>query len=276
MSDFTMPSGHGHQRDRFFKSSVLISFVIHALIIAVAGTMTLFKMSGTNYAPSYTVDLVTLPAPRPAPVKSPAAEVKQAPKEVKPKPEPKPQPPPEKKTSKPAAAPPPPETVREFKPSGGDEAAQAERRKKIEELQREAQRLYESFTAEEPAPAPESLQPAEIPAASESGAKSPGGGTNAPNDIRFRVYYDRIWAKIRSSWVLPEGVTAKTSLLTVVSIRIAADGKIEEAWIEKKSGNEYYDQSALRAIRKANPLPPLPEGVSGSTLEVGINFRYPE
>ena len=94
--------------------------------------------------------------------------------------------------------------------------------------------------------------------------------------MRFRLYYDRIWNKIRSSWVVPGGVTSRVSLVTVVGIRIAADGKIEQSWIEKKSGNDYYDQSALRAISKANPLPPLPSDFSDDTLEVGINFRYPE
>ena len=62
----------------------------------------------------------------------------------------------------------------------------------------------------------------------------------------------------------------------VVSLAMSKFGKIEQAWIEKKSGNDYYDQSTLRAIRKANPLPPLPDGFNDSTMEVGINFRYPE
>jgi TonB family protein len=75
--------------------------------------------------------------------------------------------------------------------------------------------------------------------------------------------------------VIPVGVISEAKLLTVVGIRIAADGEIEQFWIEEKSGNEYYDQSAIRAIGKANPLPPLPEE-SEAPLEVGINFRYPE
>ncbi|TNF50181.1 energy transducer TonB, partial [bacterium] len=39
------------------------------------------------------------------------------------------------------------------------------------------------------------------------------------------------------------------------------------------SGNIYYDQSALRAIRKASPLPPLPQDLDEESLEVGINFH---
>jgi len=241
--------------------------------------VTLFRMSGTTYAPSYTVDLVSLPAvkpataskPTPAPKAVPApkpvqAEVKEPPKpavkKVKPAPAPEPVAPPEK-------------TKKEIKPSGGDEAARLERRQRIEELEREARRLYESFTTDEETQGQETAQPTEKGVENRSAASTPtGGGTMS--DIRFRAYYDRIWAQIRSSWVLPEGVTSQGSLITVVGIRIAANGEIEQFWIEKRSGNTYYDQSALRAIRKANPLPALPDELSDAPLEVGVNFRYPE
>jgi TonB family protein len=182
---------------------------------------------------------------------------------------------PEKKVAKPPEPAVPEEVLEEIKPSGGDEAARLDRRRKIEELEMEARRLYESYTTEEDATTGESVQPAETDVDAPSATRTPTGGNGAPSNIRFRAYHDRIWAKIRSSWVIPVGVISEAKLLTVVGIRIAADGEIEQFWIEEKSGNEYYDQSAIRAIGKANPLPPLPEE-SEAPLEVGINFRYPE
>ncbi len=50
----------------------------------------------------------------------------------------------------------------------------------------------------------------------------------------------------------------------------------EHYWIEKPSGNIYYDQSAIRAVNKADPLPPPPRELGGKSLEVGINFRVTE
>jgi TonB family protein len=179
---------------------------------------------------------------------------------------------PEKKVSKPAGSTSPEEARKEIKPSGGDEAARLERRRKIEELEMEARRLYESFTDEEGA---DRVYSEETSAVGPPVTNATAGGSDITANIRFKAYYDRIWAKIRSSWV-PQGVTSEASLLTVVGIRIAPNGEIEQSWIEKKSGNHYYDQSALRAIRKANPLSPLPDEQSDAPLEVGINFRYPE
>lgn len=132
--------------------------------------------------------------------------------------------------------------------------------KEMEELEAEVRRLFELFTTEESS-GPETFSADE--------------GDSSAN-IRFRAYYDRIWSQIRATWVIPEGVTAREDLLTVVGIRIAANGVIEDHWIEKGSGNIYYDQSTLRAIREASPLPPLPEDFNNSALEVGINFRISE
>jgi TonB family protein len=264
---FTLPSGRDHHfKERAFKRSFLFSFGVHVAILIAAGSMTLFRMSGTNYAPSYTVDLVSLPpAPKTAPAKAAATK---APQPVKPAVD--------KKESRKAVQPPAENVADKLKASGGDEAARAERLERIKELEMEASRLYESFTTEEEAAAAEEgATPAATSADGPPVTGAASGGNETPSNLRFRAYYDRIWTEIRSSWVVPEGVTSSVSLETVVGIRIVASGQIEQFRIEERSGNEYYDQSALRAIRKAK-LPPLPEELSDKPLEVGINFRYPE
>ena len=343
MSVFSLPSGGAnHFQDHAFKRSVLVSMILHAIVIAVAGGMTLFHATGTVYAPTYTVDLISLSSSPGAPGKGeggapgpsgpPGPELKPAPKaapEPAPKPAPKSAPKPEapavsptKKTAAPAvepakesAPPPPPAVSKEIKPAGGDEAAamRLERKQRIEELEQEARRLYESFTAQNGEPGETPGSPADSGAGEKTGAVGTGsggtgtggtgtggtgtggtgtgtgtggvggitgsgfgGGGGQPVDIRYRTYFDLIWSRIRSSWILPEGVATRDRLLTVVGIRIAPDGEILEFRIEKGSGNAYYDQSAIRAIRKSSPLPPLPEDLGDEPLEIGVNFRYPE
>ncbi len=91
--------------------------------------------------------------------------------------------------------------------------------------------------------------------------------------IKHKMYYNLIWQRIRSVWVLPDEVLrGKKDLETIVAIRVARDGQIVDIQFEKKSGNPYLDESAIRAIKKANPLPPLPPGIEGDKFDLGIRF----
>jgi TolA protein len=89
-------------------------------------------------------------------------------------------------------------------------------------------------------------------------------------------YYNTIWEKIKKEWTLPGGLPkGKSSLETVIVIVIEREGRIQKSWFEKKSGNALYDQSAMRAIKKADPLPSIPKEFSDNTFEIGIRF-FPE
>ncbi len=99
------------------------------------------------------------------------------------------------------------------------------------------------------------------------------GAASGVMSIKYKLYYNMIWQRIHSVWVLPEeALGGKKNLETIITIRIDRNGNIEEIQFEKKSGNPYLDESALRAIKKANPLPPLPAGIEEDKFDVGIRF----
>ncbi len=103
---------------------------------------------------------------------------------------------------------------------------------------------------------------------STSSLKSP-----SERESKLSEYYSMIWAKIKEMWTLPENLLKEMAgLETVVVITITRDGKIKYMWVEKRSGNALYDQMAMRAIKKAEPLPPIPKELGENTLEVGIRF----
>jgi len=108
----------------------------------------------------------------------------------------------------------------------------------------------------------------------ETGEPGMGGATSGVMSIKFKIYYNLLWQRIRSVWVLPEdALGGQKNLETIIAIRIAKDGQIVDIQFEKKSGNSHLDESALRAIKKANPLPPLPPGiVDGDKFDVGVRF----
>ena len=87
------------------------------------------------------------------------------------------------------------------------------------------------------------------------------------------AYYTMLWAKIKAEWTIPENLPkGGADLETVIVVIIERNGKIQKSWFEKSSGNSLYDQMAMRAIKKAEPLPPIPKEFSDPTFEVGIRF----
>jgi len=106
-----------------------------------------------------------------------------------------------------------------------------------------------------------------------AGPGGPGGGGGGAANLRFSSYYRALYEKIYQSWILPDYVTEKDgSREVIVVIKIQRDGKILDASFEKASGNRQLDASVMNALKKADPLPPLPDDFRESFLEIGIRF----
>jgi len=101
---------------------------------------------------------------------------------------------------------------------------------------------------------------------------SPFGGSTALQS-KLDEYYSTIWEEIKKEWAIPGDISkGRVDLETTIVIIVEKDGRIQKSWFEKRSGNALYDQSAMRAIKKAEPLPPIPKELNDNTLEIGINF----
>jgi TonB family protein len=85
-------------------------------------------------------------------------------------------------------------------------------------------------------------------------------------------YLSLVFGKIRDSWENP--VQSSTILMTTIYFRIQRDGSIVEAKVEKTSGIDLFDQSALRAIVGSAPFPPLPGEFTGDYLGIHLEFEY--
>ncbi len=102
----------------------------------------------------------------------------------------------------------------------------------------------------------------------EASAKGAGGAPGKGAQMASDSYFALITGKIRKEWNIPPEFDS-SGLEVEISIRIDSKGNVVFKTIEKKSGNDIFDQSALRAISKASPLPPpLTE------MEIGMGF-YP-
>jgi TonB family protein len=96
----------------------------------------------------------------------------------------------------------------------------------------------------------------------------PGGQAG----LARRIYYTEVWNAIRSKWTPPDSSKDK-NLEAVLIVTVRRDGKILNVRFEQRSGNAVFDQSAERAIMKADPLPPFPELYSPLQEEIGVRIR---
>jgi len=89
------------------------------------------------------------------------------------------------------------------------------------------------------------------------------------------IYKYEVMSRINQNWELSYQRLggSETKLSAILIIRIKKNGYIQpDMWFEKKSGNEYFDESIIKAVKKANPLPPLPDAYQRPFFEVGLNF----
>lgn len=108
-----------------------------------------------------------------------------------------------------------------------------------------------------------------------------GGGANGegglPAGSVADEYYSLIWQKIHDAWLIPSSMAASSyGYETVISVTINRDGTVSDYNVEKSSGNSYFDQTAIRAIKRASPLPPFPPSWLQKSINIGIKFSCKE
>jgi protein TonB len=134
--------------------------------------------------------------------------------------------------------------------------------------------------AEETKPSPPEKAPASAPAADLtprwfSADSSRATSAKTDGDFRFAYYLAAVRNKIGSRWVPPAGVDARgRPIKTIVYFRVHRDGQISEASVESSSGYAFFDQTAMRALLSATPLPPLPAGFPDNYLGVHFGFEF--
>jgi TolA protein len=100
-----------------------------------------------------------------------------------------------------------------------------------------------------------------------------GSGAGRANaDVIERQYGATLNDRIRSQWQLPEIITTKSHLKAMVALTVRRDGSIEDMRLEQRSGDAVFDQSVLKALRNAEPMPSFPALIHKSTLEFALNF----
>jgi len=214
--------------------------------------------------PVYTVSLVDLPQPGPAPAGEPAPPVQQEVVPAAPEPEADsplqavPEVPPEKK----------PEPAKKKTPPRPRPQPPA-----VKPQQKTASAATTSVPEQPPAADTEPAAPGTGLAA--SGAGSVDGVPTIDSDAFSFAYYRNILTnRLRSTWsrpLVPGGL--QQAIRATVQFVVLRSGAITDVSVQESSGYPPLDRSALRSVFDANPLPPLPDPYEGNRLSVTFFFE---
>ena len=186
------------------------------------------------------------PDPKPEPQTEEAKTVTLPDKKPEKKAEPEKKPEPKKPATSTAKA---PEKKPAAKKPTAEELARAERDRKIQEA---ISRVGERGTGKTPS----GLEGREEGKGAALGTGGDGGGGGTLMGLDFIVYKNRVEGIFKRNWTW---VGANPNLTVRIGFRIEEDGEIRNLRILERSGDGSYDESVIRAIRAASPLPPPPD-----------------
>lgn len=257
----------------------MLSGLLHAVLLLALVSAADPSRSKSRTPQSYTVSLVApaalepAPAPPPAPksqppkvedekpkveTKKPKREkVEKKPKVAKPE-EKKPVNIAAKKKPRPKKAPAQkPERAKEPQPSKEPEergpSAEEREQQIVAALERVRQRLQ-----------------AETPPSTASGGQ---GGGDTLRGLPFILYTQEVKQRVKQSWIVAE---PKPGLTAVVRFGILANGEVVEVELAERSGDIVFDESAMRAVRKASPLSPPPEAYRNEFTRQKVEIVFGE
>ena len=241
----TLTLGVFQQREHGMGRSFALSAAVHIVLAAVLFLGVRWQV----HAPSTVeVELVDAPPPPPAPVV-------EAPKPPPPKIEPEVKPPPpapkpdivlrEKPKPKPKPEPKPKDDL-ELKKRMQEQLAMEQ---KALDQQRQERQLRELLAAQK----------------ADAARKASAARASAQDE-----YANRIKAKVRGNWILPQDLQGNPEAIFLVTQLPTGDVLLIK--LLKSSGNPAYDTAVERAILKSSPLP-LPSDKALFDRELKLTFR---
>jgi TonB family protein len=152
-----------------------------------------------------------------------------------------------------------------------------------------------SPAAEQATPQPKNSAPPATPATNRQGNEKPARGTpdgvaeagnrgathgstvgspegsTATNQL-VNMYGLQVIQKIQNEWRLvnDQGVNG---LMTVVEVQVKRSGEVIGVRLKQRSGNDMFDEAAVRAVNRAAPLPPVPEAIAQQSTILVLKFR---
>jgi len=104
-----------------------------------------------------------------------------------------------------------------------------------------------------------------------------GGGTPGSGGPRrlevIDIYKIEVAYQVERNWAFSQQLVGEGQTLQVSLVfKVMPNGEITDVRFTENSGNSYLDESAYRAIVKANPVSPHPTGIRAPYVTMGVRF----
>lgn len=98
----------------------------------------------------------------------------------------------------------------------------------------------------------------------------------APSDPEYLMYQAKVRAKIIREWVVPAKYTQEGAgnFNAQVAVMINDDGEVVSVRWASPSGDATFDQSAIRAVKRASPLPKPPDRLAWEAYNEGFLVEF--
>ena len=104
-----------------------------------------------------------------------------------------------------------------------------------------------------------------------------GGGAGGSGGLRrlevIDIYKIEVAYQVERNWAFSQQLAGEgKSLQASLVFKVMPNGEIKDIRFTERSGNAYLDESAYRAIVKANPVSPHPTGIRTPYVTLGVRF----
>ncbi len=100
--------------------------------------------------------------------------------------------------------------------------------------------------------------------------KGGAGGEGVLKSLEYIKYFNYMRATLKGNWAW---AGPKHNLKVLVRFGVKENGEIVGAKIVESSGDQMYDESVIRAVRKSSPLPAPPENHRKDFADVEFSFQ---
>ncbi len=97
-----------------------------------------------------------------------------------------------------------------------------------------------------------------------------------PSDPEYLKYQAMVRYKVMREWIIPQKYSEEggANLNARLEVLINLEGEVVSVRWSSHSGNESFDQSAVRAVKKASPLPKPPDRLAWEAYNEGFLIEF--